>query len=174
MHSPAGGESSGMKSLRLMMLGAATETRSSIAGVVEAYRASGLFRRFPVDYVASHCDGSLAQNAGLAARALRDLGMAIGEHRRVAVHLHTAAGWHVRRDAIFMAAALAARCPLLVQLHGAGFEAYYDRAADPERWAIRNFLGRAACVAVPSESMRAWVRATVRDANARVVPPPGD
>src|SRR5262249_36558815 len=105
-------------------------------------------------------------------RAVRDLGMAIGEHRRVAVHVHTAAGWHFRRDALFMGAALAARCPLLVQLHGAGFESYYDAASDPERWTIRSLLGRAACVAVPAPSMRAWVRGTVREANVRVVAHP--
>src|SRR4051812_19458131 len=154
------------------MLGAATQTPSTIAPVVDAYRANGLFKRWPIDYVASHCDAPLAQNAALALRALRDLGMKIGEHRRVAVHVHTAAGWHFRRDALFMSAALATRCPLIVQLHGAGFETYYDRAADSERVAIRFFLGRAASVGVPSESLRTWVRSTVRDANVAVLPHP--
>lgn len=160
------------RSSRLVMLGAATETRSSIAAVANAYRAHGLFKRWPIDFIATHCDGSAAQNAALATKALRDLGMKIGEHRGVALHLHTAPGWHFRRDSIYMSAALATRCPLLLQLHGAGFDAYYDGASDAERLAIRFFLRRAACVAVPSESMRTWVRGIVRDANVQVVPHP--
>ena len=160
------------KASRLVMLGAATETRSSIAGVANAYRAHGLFKRWPIDFIPTHCDGSAAQNAGLAVRALRDLGMKIGEHRGVAVHLHTAPGWHFRRDMVFMSAALATRCPLLLQLHGAGFDRYFDGASDPERLAIQFFLRRAACVAVPSESMRTWARGLVRDANVKVVPHP--
>jgi len=160
------------RSSRLVMLGAATETRSSIAAVASAYRAHGLFKRWPIDFIATHCDGSAAQNAALAARALRDLGMKIGEHRGVAVHLHTAPGWHFRRDCIYLSAALATRCPVLLHLHGAGFEAYYDAAADAERYAIRFFLHRATCVAVPSESMRTWVRGIVRDANVSVLAAP--
>ncbi|MGQ0654368.1 MAG: glycosyltransferase family 4 protein [Betaproteobacteria bacterium] len=163
---------SSLRSSRLVMLGAATETRSSIAAVVNAYRTHGLFKRWPVDFIATHCDGTAGQNAALAIRALRDLGMKIGEHRGVAMHLHTAPGWHFRRDAVYMSAAAAMRCPLLLQLHGAGFEAYYDGAADAERLAIRFFLRRAACVAVPSESMRTWVRGIVRAANVHVVPHP--
>jgi glycosyltransferase involved in cell wall biosynthesis len=60
-----------------------------------------------------------------------------------------------------MGAALAARCPLIVQLHGTGFDAD-----------IRWFLARAAAVCVPCEATRAWVRSVSRSANTVIVPPP--
>ena len=39
---------------RLVMLGAAPETRNSIAAVVECYRAHGLFKRWSIDYLPTH------------------------------------------------------------------------------------------------------------------------
>ena len=41
-------------STKLIMLGAAPETRGSIAAVVDTYRAHGLFKRWPITYVATH------------------------------------------------------------------------------------------------------------------------
>ncbi len=148
------------------MLGAAAETRGSIASVVQAYRAGGLMKRWPIDYLSTHGDAGPAANLGLALKAVRDFGYLLGLHRRVAVHVHTAAGGHFRRDALFMSAALAAGCPLIVHLHGTGFERLNERALQ------RFFLQRAACVAVPSESMRSWVRGVARNARVVCVPNP--
>jgi glycosyltransferase involved in cell wall biosynthesis len=152
---------------RLLMLGAAPETRGSIAAVVDAYRAHGLFERWPIDYLATHGDGSLARNAALALKALRRLVVLFTQHRRVALHVHTEASsfW---RDAVFIGAALAARCPVILQLHGAGFESFYDRADSAARATMRLCLEHAACVAAPSESLCTWARRVTRR-NAHVV-----
>jgi glycosyltransferase involved in cell wall biosynthesis len=150
---------------RLAMLGAAPETRSGIAAVIDAYRAHGLFKRWPIDYVPTHGDGGLARNAGLALRSLKDFGVLLARHRRLVVHLHTSAHAFLR-DTVFMSAALAARCPLVLQLHGGGFERLSGS------WAARGFLESAACVIVPCESMRAWVRSVARNAHALCVPSP--
>jgi len=150
---------------RLAMLGAAPETRGSIATLIDSYRAHGLFSRWPIEYLATHGHGGPARNAGLLLRSLRGLGMLVARHRRLAVHLHTGARGFVR-DAVFMSAALAARCPLLVHLHGAGFE----RRVPPAL--ARFFFERAACVITPCESLRAWVRSVARNAHARCLPSP--
>jgi glycosyltransferase involved in cell wall biosynthesis len=65
-----------------------------------------------------------------------------------------------------MAAALAARCPLVVQLHGGGFE----HALGGRAQAL--LLERAACVIVACESVRAWVRSVARNAHVLCLPPP--
>jgi hypothetical protein len=46
------------------MLGAAAETRGSIAAVVETYRAQGLFKRWPIRYLPT--DGAAALKAARA------------------------------------------------------------------------------------------------------------
>ena len=154
----------------LLMLGAAPGTRSSIAGVVDAYRRYGLLQRWPVDYIATHGNRGPAAGGALFARALRDFGYHLGRHlvarRGMVVHVHTASGAHFRRDALFMAAALAARASLVIHLHGTGFERSEDGPL--MRW----FFERASCVAVPCEALRAWVRTFARNAHAVVIPHP--
>jgi len=151
---------------RLVMLGAAPETRGSIATVVDAYRAHGLFKRWPIDYIAMYGDGGLPHNLTLSMKALREFGVRLARYRQAVVHLHTAASRGLLRDALFMAATLAARCPLIVQLHGTGFE----RLRDPALMGF--FLERAACVVAPSESLRSWIRGIARRAHAVCVPNP--
>jgi glycosyltransferase involved in cell wall biosynthesis len=145
---------------QLLMLGAAPETRGSIAAVVEAYRAQGLFARWPIELIASIGDGSLAGDAAVFGKGLRDFAAALLREPRSAVHLHVsrASFW---RQAAFAGAALAARCPLIVQLHGTGFGA---EAAF--------LLKRAAAVVVSCEAQRIRVRSLARDAHVVCVPPP--
>ncbi|MGE5640056.1 MAG: glycosyltransferase family 4 protein, partial [Clostridia bacterium] len=75
------------------------------------------------------------------------------------------------RQAAFVALAHAARLPLVLQLHGGGFEGFYDRASTPVRASVSLALERAAWVIVPCESLRAWVRTVARDANVLCLPP---
>jgi glycosyltransferase involved in cell wall biosynthesis len=150
---------------RIAMLGAAPETRGSIAAVIDAYRAHGLFRRWPIDFLPTHGAGGHAQAAALSARALRDMALLLARHRKLVVHLHTGVKG-LPRDAVFMSAALASRSPLVLQLHGGGFERY------PHVSIARWFLERAACVVTPCDSVRAWVRSVARNAHAVTVPNP--
>jgi glycosyltransferase involved in cell wall biosynthesis len=146
---------------RIAMLGAAPETHGSIAATVDAYRAHGLFKRWPITYIATHGEGTLTQKIALAGRAAREFGALLAEHRRIALHLHVCSGAGFWREAGFMGAALAAGCPVALQLHGNGYDA-----------SIRWFLERAAIVCVPCESMRTWVRSVARNATVALVPPP--
>ena len=146
---------------RIAMLGAAPETRGAIAAVVDAYRSHGLLKRWPVTYIATHGDGAPARKLALAAKATRDFTALIARERRMVVHVHVSAGAGFWRDAAFMGAAHAAGCPILLHLHGAGFDARIG-------W----FLERAAVVAVPCEATRAWVKSVARGADVVVVPPP--
>jgi glycosyltransferase involved in cell wall biosynthesis len=157
---------------RIVMLGAAPDTRGSSASVVEACRAHGLFRRWPIDFIATHCDGSLAQQAALAFKALREFLALLAREPRVAVHVHVVPHRAPWREALFMALALVARRRVLVQLHGAGFERFYDSSGPGGRGVLRFFFDRAACVIVPSESQRAWVRGVSRNAHVVCLPHP--
>jgi glycosyltransferase involved in cell wall biosynthesis len=158
--------------LRLVMLGALSETRGSIAAVVETYRANGLFKRWPIDYLATHGDVGLVENAKLALGALRRFAVLLARHGRVVLHAHCSFDGGFWRDAVFLGVALAARCPVILQLHGSGFERFYDRASAPARLVIGFLLERAACVVVASESQRVWTRSIAREAHVVCVPNP--
>jgi glycosyltransferase involved in cell wall biosynthesis len=151
---------------RLVMFGAAPETRGSIAAVVDAYRAHGLFKRWTIDYLPTHGEGGPGRNARLAFDALRRFGLLVAYHGRMPVHLHMSARGSAVRDAAFIAAALAVRCPLVVQLHGAGFERSHTNGL------MSALLGQAAYVLIPSESLRGWVHSVARGARAVCLPNP--
>ena len=144
----------------IVMLGAAPETRSGVAAVVESYRAHGLFARWPIEYVSTTGDGTLAHRAKTYGRALRDFPLALLQHPRTVVHLHLSRPtfW---AQAPFAAAALAARRPLIVQLHGSGFGGEATL-----------LLERAACVVVACEAQRTWLKSVAKNAHVVIVPPP--
>ena len=133
----------------IAMLGVAPETPSGIATVVDAYRSHGLFKRWPITYLST---GQL----GRSAQAFAEL---MVQHRRMVVHAHVGAGFW--REAAFMAAAVAANCPLIVHLHG-------TRVDSSIQW----FLKRADVVCVPCEATRIWVRSIARNSDVVVTPPP--
>jgi glycosyltransferase involved in cell wall biosynthesis len=76
------------------------------------------------------------------------------------------------RDAALLAPALAARAPVLVQLHGGGFERFHDECDPAARALMRAFLERAACVIVSCEAMRNWARGIARNAHVKTLPAP--
>jgi len=158
--------------MRLVMLGAAAGTRDAIASVVDAYRAHGLFARWPIDYLATYGDGDLRSNGLLLLRALRRFVALLACERGLVVHLHTAPERGLWRDLLFAALARALRRPFLLQLHGTGLRNAHENRGALERFAIRLLLEQAACVLVPCEASRTWTCGITRKAQVAVVPPP--
>jgi glycosyltransferase involved in cell wall biosynthesis len=156
---------------RIIMLGAQPETRGSIAAVVEGYRAHGVFQRWPVEHVAMHATGGVLERSRETLKALGRFAAALGRERRAAVHAHTGASWFWH-DSAFLALAFAARRPVILQLHGGGFEAMFDAAGAPARALFHAALGRAASVVVPSDLLGGWVRRLHRHALVRCIPSP--
>jgi glycosyltransferase involved in cell wall biosynthesis len=144
---------------RLVMLGS-PQACGSVASVVEAYRAHGLFKRWPIEYFAMS-PGALPRFAAQLAR-----------ERDIVVHLHATARRSFWRDALFMGPAIAARCTLVLHLHGAGFERLHEAAGPLGRSAIRFFFEHAACILVPCESLRVWIASVARSAQVICLPNP--
>lgn len=146
---------------RIVMLGAAPETRGSIAAVVESYRTHGLFRRWPVQFIPTHGSGGPLRQALFAATAAGGFARALAENGRLIVHVHASPGTGFWREAAFASAALAARCPVILHLHGTGFP-------PQARWVLE----QAAAVCVPCEALRMQLRSLARNAHVVVIPPP--
>ena len=151
--------------MKLVMLGAAPGARGAIAATVEAWRAHGLLERWRAHHLAVHGEGA---HTG---RAVRELAALIARERNVVLHAH-AAGADFWRAGVFMAGAAAARCPVVLQLHGSDFAGCHERAGAAMRHAARMILERAALVVVPTERLAAWVRGIARQARIALVPPP--
>ena len=151
----------------VVMVGTSLETHGGIAAVVQGYRAAGLFDRWPVEYVATHRDGS---------RLLRFLKAIDGfftflaltcRHRCAVLHVHGASRASFWRKSVFMSLALLAGWPVIFHLHGGGFATFYDDCGPLARAVVRFFLERSARIVVVSERWAAWIHRTIR--NPRIV-----
>ncbi len=157
----------------LVMLGTALESRGGIAAVVNVYRSQGLFERWPIHYIPTHCDGGAVRKLLTIVTKLGTLILLLARHRRVVMHVHCASRWSFWRKSLFMALGLLARCPIIFHLHGGGFARFYElECGGAGRRAIRFFLDRAACVIVLSERWRAWVAGITSNPNVICVPNP--
>jgi glycosyltransferase involved in cell wall biosynthesis len=152
---------------KLLMLGAAAETRGARAGVIEAYRAHGLFSTWPIEYVATHGAG-VACALKESVKFTRRLAM----QRRLVLHIHAAAGPGFWRAAAYAGAAIAARCPVILHLRGGAFDRFHEACGDARRLAMRALFSGAACVATPSQRLASWVRSVSPRAHALCVPDP--
>ena len=158
---------------RLIMLGTAFETRGGIAAVVNAYRANGLFERWPIDYVPTHCDGGAVRKLLTAVKALLKVAFLLAKHRHVVMHVHCASRASFWRKSIFMAIALLAKCPVILHLHGGGFAWFYEaECGKVRRRIIRIFLERATRVIVLSERWRAWITRIADNRRVVCIPNP--
>ncbi|HEX5476671.1 MAG TPA: glycosyltransferase family 4 protein [Burkholderiales bacterium] len=157
---------------RLVMLGPASETRAGSAAVVQAYRDEGLFGRWPIDFLAIRSEAGAARDAALLLKALRRFAALLCGRRRLVLHVQSELDERFWRGAPFMAAALAAGCPVILQLHGGAYERFYEAASEPAKRMLCFFLEHAACVVVPAEPLRGWVRSRARAARTLCVPGP--
>jgi glycosyltransferase involved in cell wall biosynthesis len=157
---------------RLVMLGAARGTHGGIASAIEAYRAQGLFKRWAIDCIATHGGNGLLESTALGARGLRRFTGLLARQRRLVLHAHCTPGADFWRASLFIGIAALADCPVILQLHGGGFERFYDASSTPARALIRACFARAAWVLAPCEAQRAWVQSLARGAHAVCLPPP--
>jgi glycosyltransferase involved in cell wall biosynthesis len=156
----------------LVMLG--TAARGGITTVIDAYRAHGLFERWPIRFVPTHRDTGAGGKLLTALSAALVVAWFLARHRSAVMHVHCALRVSFWRKAVFMSMAMLAGCRVIFHLHGGGFADFYESECNElARRIIRFFLDRAACIIVLSERWRVWV--TGVSANCRVVcvPNPG-
>jgi len=146
----------------------ATSASGGIVSVIEAWRAIGLFERWPIECVSTHCEGGALRKAWVALKALARVAGAIVRHGPVVLHVHSACDTSFWRKAVFMALGLATRCAVVFHLHGGRFVEFYDKECGAlGRRVIRFFLARASCIVVLSEGWASWVRSV--SGNPRIV-----
>jgi glycosyltransferase involved in cell wall biosynthesis len=148
----------------VVMVGTSFETHGGISSVLKTYRSAGLFNRWPIEFVATHRDGSVVAKLFQVCSAFATFIGLLVRHRRAVLHVHSASRASFWRKSVFMALALAARWPVIFHLHGGGFATFYDAECGPVgRAIVRFFLDRAACVVVVSERWCAWMHRVTRN-----------
>jgi glycosyltransferase involved in cell wall biosynthesis len=157
---------------RIVMLGTSFETHGGISSVVNAYRAAGLFARWPIDYVQTHCDGSRFAKWSCAIGAFFSMVFLALRHPHAVLHVHAASRASFWRKSVLMSIARLARWPIVFHLHGGGFARFYADCRPWQQRLVRAFLDRAACIITVSERWQGWIRGVTSNPRITTVPNP--
>ena len=157
----------------VVMLGTGIETRGGISAVVSSYRAHGLFERWPIDYIATHRDGSRLAKLATALQAFFVLLYQAVRYRRSVMHIHGASRASFWRKAVYMGIGLLAGWRIVFHLHGGGFARFHKEECGPVAQAvIRFFLDRAAWIVVVSETWKDWAHGVTSNRRIACIPNP--
>lgn len=156
----------------IIMLGTAAETRGGIAAVLQTYRQAGLFARWPLRHLPTHCDGGPGRKlVRMAVSWFQLLGLLISGRVALA-HLHLASRASFWRKLVFCLPLWLSRVPVVVHLHGGGFQAFYERGGSLSQCLIRAMFDRAAAVLVLSPRWQSWVATVSGNRRIEVLPNP--
>ena len=157
----------------VLMLGTALATRGGVSSVARTYLESGLFARWDVAYIATHGSGSFVRKLCIMAAALVSFSARLAFDRPALVHVHVASRASFWRKLVFFALARTARVPVVLHVHGGGFERFYERA-DPRltQPLVRWMLTRSAQVFALSPRWRDFFGRIAPAARVDVLPNP--
>ena len=157
----------------VLMLGTALATRGGVSSVARTYLESGLFARWEVAYIATHGSGSFVRKLCIMAAALAAYVARLAFDRPALVHIHVASRASFWRKLVFFALARTARVPVVLHVHGGGFERFYERA-DPRltQPLVRWMLTRSAQVFALSPRWRDFFGRIAPAARVDVLPNP--
>lgn len=158
---------------RMVMIGTAINTRGGVSAVVGVLKGAGLFDRCGVMYLSTHRDGGAGTKLAALVRAwFCYVGLLLGG-KVALLHAHTASRASFWRKSLFILPAFLARVPVVLHLHGAEFQVFYEKECSV--WARRYVhwvFQRVSQVVVLSESWKRWVRSSFPSARVRVIPNP--
>lgn len=149
---------------QVVMMGTSPATKGGVASVVQVYMDAGLFRRFPMHYIATHRDGGKKDKLGVMLSAYAELARMLVAGKVGLLHVHVssrASFW--RKYGLFQLAHLFG-VPTILHLHGGEFAMFYENECGPvKRWLIRRLYDRVSRVLVLSQKWVHWVRSISRN-----------
>jgi glycosyltransferase involved in cell wall biosynthesis len=157
----------------IVMLSTSAMTQGGIAAVINNYIQAGLFERWPIIHVATHCDGSRMRKLLAAISALVSFFWYLCSRRILIVHVHCASKASFWRKSVFILMSFVARIPVIFHLHGGGFIDFYHRKRGViRRWLIRFVLDKSSEIVVLSEKWRRSVSQMTGNPNVTTIANP--
>ena len=144
-----------MGSLRVLMIGTSLHTMGGIAAVVNQYLGSSLTQKFKIRYLASHCDGNLAQKGFKALWAYYLFFYHLLTLKPDIIHIHGASRASFYRKTPFFLFSKFFGKKIIFHLHGGEFmQFYHNESGQTKKKYIRSVLEMADIIIVLSYKWR--------------------
>ncbi|MEK8045670.1 glycosyltransferase family 4 protein [Ideonella margarita] len=138
--------------------------------VVEGYRASGIFKRWSVDWIAPHVEGSLSLRLRTAASGYFTLLKRLFGGQVALVHIHAAMRGSFWRKSVFAVTACMFRVPVIFHMHGSETDKFINAQPEILRRLIATILRRVSCVVVLSSSWKTYIEGVSPSARVVILP----
>lgn len=126
--------------------------KGGIASVVNGYRRSVPEKCYRITYIESYQDGNKWDKLRKALQGYRAFRRILRNDRPDLVHVHSSFGPSFYRKTPFILWSASRGIPIVNHIHGAEFEAFYERASKAKRRLVRKIYGKCTClVALSSE-----------------------
>ncbi len=144
---------------KLIMIGARFEAFGGMSSVVNVYRESGLFDRFPIVNIPVHCEGNTLAKAKIMLIAYGQFLRLLMTNQVGLLHAHVASRGSFWRKSVFFISAFLFGVPTILHLHGGGFAVFYQQeCGNLGKWFIRQIFNKVSRVVVLSATWQAWVK----------------
>jgi glycosyltransferase involved in cell wall biosynthesis len=151
-------------------LWAGTEEGGGIATYVRVLQQTPLWAEWNIRHVVTHRDGSVAAKIWAFAHGGVQFVFELIRSRPSVVHLHSASDTSFVRKGILLWASWFASVPVVMHIHGADFDEYYEKSSTMVRSVIRATLHRASAVVALGEGRAASLRRIAPMTRISVIP----
>jgi len=147
-----------------------TQTRGGIATYVREMQDTGLWDEWNIRHVVTHGDGSPARKIGLFARGTIEFVAALVQLRPTVVHLHASTRGSFIRKAVLFWISRPTRTPVVMHMHGSGFQSYYENSPKAMQAIIRATISRVSAFVALGEVWATRMRTLVPAARILAIP----
>lgn len=116
--------------------------KGGIASVVNGYRGSSIEKRYRITYIESYQDGSKWDKLKKALNGYRAFRRLLKKDRPDLVHIHSSFGPSFYRKMPFILWSASRGIPIVNHIHGAEFEAFYEKASAAKRRRVQKIYGK--------------------------------
>lgn len=131
-----------MKALHVCMIVPDENVKGGIASVVNGYRGSRLGEKYRITYIESYRDGSKWDKLRKALQGYRAFRRILRKDCPDLVHVHSSFGPSFYRKIPFILWSASRGIPIVNHIHGAEFEAFYERASEAKRRRVKKIYGK--------------------------------
>lgn len=159
-----------MSDRKALWVSTSTETKGGVGSYVRAVQETSLWSDWNIRHVTTHRDGSIARKTAVFALGALHFLVELIRFRPNVIHLHASAGGSFVRKAILFWVCQPARVPVVLHMHGSGFQGEFEQSPRAVQAAVRATLCRASAFVTLGELWGARMRVIAPNARITAIP----
>lgn len=150
----------------IAMIGTRFDTMGGISSVINVYKSAGLFDRWPITYIPTHCDGSKLDKIGIFFKAFWRFTGLLLTGRICLLHIHVSSRTSFWRKMLFILPAFILKIPTILHLHSGGFAHFYENECGSiAKFLVRLIFNKVSRIVVLSPTWAKWTSSMFSNPN---------